>query len=403
MTIGSREWRERENDPNAVGSRAWYWKEREAADQMIALAGIIAILILVCACLIVIFALSARGDGTVSEEHYRIGIDPAPPARYHRLYLPVYTEGNETEIHFVVELDTAGSGSPRFDVEFLDDANLVLKQMGTTYYEKFTTGSSAGVTTTFDTRFKVNVTQGWPVGTYWFVVNKETEANDWCLVDFTLEYWTDLVGNGGLVERRFDGVEASVAAVTRDVELVEARAAALEAALADVRNDIDVEVLNLEYLIERANFSQREEYLSALAVIDRRAIDTSAELNKSLNARIDALAELVDLKLYISAIAARLRMDELNASVQDLRDTLNGSLARTRALEDRVAFLEVALLGAARALNDTRADVAALDNETAAAPETARGDLFAAGILGGCIGGGVTATLTSSIKRKKEG
>ena len=341
--------------------------------------------------LIIFLAAYVRADGAVSEENYRLGIDPAPPARYHRLYLPVYTEGNETEIHFVIELDTAGSGSPRFEVEFLDDANLMLKQMSTTYYKRFTTGSTAGPVDTFDVTFRVNVTQGWPVGTYWFVVNKENEANDWCLVDFTLEYWTDLVGNGGLIERRFDGLEASVAAVTRDTEDVEGRTTSLEAALADVRNDIDVEVGNLKYLIERANFTQREEYLTALAVVDRRAIDTSAELNTSLNARIDALAALVDLKLYINAIAARLRMDELNASVQDLRASLNGSLARTKALEDRVAFLERALLGAALVLNDTRADLSKLDNETAAAPETIGTGALAALVIG------VPATISAAV------
>lgn len=401
MSAASRSWEERERDPSAVGSRAWHRREIEAAERTIDLGLVCIVIVLFLVFIAVVAVIVADADGTVSEEHYRIGVDPVSRL-YHRLYLPVYTEGNETEIHLSVQLETAGSGSPRFDVEFLDDANLVLRQMGTTYYERFATGST-GVTTTFDTLFTVNVTQGWPVGTYWFVITKETEGNDWCWVDFTLEYWTAEAGSGGLVERRFDGVEASVAAVTRAVELVDGRAAALEAALAGLRNELGSEVLNLKYLIERANYTQREEYLAALAVVDARSIRSIATLNASLSSILEGVAG--DLENSTSAFLQALQAAraQAQADMDDLSSKVNASAARTAALEAENAALRVRLTALEGRVKIAEGNVTKLSSRTSA--ETDRTNpgivllmVMASIILGVVIGVYTTIRATKTYK-----
>jgi len=348
--------------------------------------------------------MSVRADGTVSDDDYRIGID-AGTAQYHRLYVPVLMEGNRTQVDASFVLLRAGSGSPRFSIEFLDNMNFELRQRGNTHYERYTTGSTVGPTTSFTTSFVLDLEQGWPNGIYWFCVDKETEANDWCFITWSVAYVTDELGNGALVEQRFEGVEASVQDVTRDVELVDARAAALEGALHALDQELAAQVLALQLVVEKANFTQREDFLDRLNNVVLLWYQRLNAVNDTLTGALEGLDEVLRAELYNITAEVERAAAELNATVEDLDATVRADHARTAALEARLVELERALGLAERALNDTRASVAALDNETAAAPGGASPAVGLA--MGGVAGAAAGVTLmmwaTRPYRKKKEG
>lgn len=349
--------------------------------------------------------VAVRADGNVGEDDYRIGVDPTPPGTYHRLYVPVLMEGNRTQVDASFVLKTAGSGSPRFTVKFLDDRNFELRRTGTTHYEWFTTGSTVGPTTTFTTSFNMSLEQGWPNGVYWFVVDKETEGNDWCFITWSVSFVTDEVGNGALVELRFEGVEASVAKVTRDVELVDARAAALEADLAELRADLGAEVMLLKYLIETVNFTQGVALRAAVAALEADLEGGLGALNTSLSAILEGVRSEAYNETYALARALEGLMLQAQADFSDLSSRINATAARSNAFEAENEALRELLEALEGRLEVLEGNVTALGDKEAAAPDLPSVvPIILLLLVGGFVGFFVTMMATSPFRKgKKEG
>jgi len=343
-------------------------------------------------------ATNVGADGGGSDDSYKIGVDTTVnPAEYRRLYLPIYTAGNNTHVTFQVDVErSGGQDNDRFWVELLDNENMMLSLSYITSYEVYTAGSSTRAVETYGIDLVLSRSQGWDEGVYWIIVEKDAPGNTWCWISYEYSYETDAPGMGGLVEKEISRVDNRI----DDLEFA-------HKGLVSEVEALGIQLGKLFDLVEElqeinAKLAENDSLIRGLISENAWALYRLKNELEAMNDSVQAALEDLNISVYMQLRAVQ---DDLNTRVAMLNADLNYTMGRqntivdkvngikdnTDALEERVDELE-ALLDA------TEANVTALEGEEMPADSDAGAyavGLIALGVAGTAAAMGRRGTKSS--------
>lgn len=298
---------------------------------------IVATVVIIVWFIIMLFlATTVFADGSGEDDNYFIGVDEdaIPNAEYRRLYIPIYTEGNNTVLHFEARTVVSGQGNGLWWIEFMDNENMMLRLTGTTAYKVVPAASSTRAVNLYEFDITISLGTGWDEGLYWIVVEKDRPGGEWCWISYNYSYETDVPGTGGLVKKEFERVDSRI-----DDIMIAQQILALD--LMDLRTELEVLndlILNIK---ERADILEWNDtdiraFLWELSELISEAQQQAEAATLTLEEDLEAL----NLSFFMKLNTVR---DELANQVSLLTAELNDATSRLRTVTSREVDLEAEL------------------------------------------------------------
>ena len=345
-----------------------------------------ALLAIMLVLLMAVLAIVVNADGTGDDDSYKVGVDTTvSPAQYRRLYIPIYTEGNNTVLHFEARTVTTGQGNGLWWVEFMDNENMLLKLTDTTSYRVITAGSSTRAVSLYEFDIVISLEAGWNEGLYWIVVEKDFSGNEWCWISYSYNYQTDSPGAGGLILRKVEDLnetimtlDADLTATQLSIIALEGRVRGVNASVIQLRVDLEQGLKNLQEALSLLNQSVYIGTDEAIALAVDVVRNDLQYLNDTFFLALGHLESLFDDL-----------MDQMVVDLDYLTSRVNVLASNNYILEDDIAALEDDVDALRAALEDVDTNITDLEAEEP--PVDSDAGVFAVGIIALALGVAGTA------------